>query len=203
MADAQNLDEGDSKNLNAEDEKGALEPDGIADRGKQLEGKQEIPPSQENEEQKVEETLPEETEGQAEPEEIAGANETGDLERNKEQPEEEQPEAEVEQPSYREPADPAEHVEPVFSEQEQDPEAVNDRSGLGGDMTEDAVDPPIHPVQVAQPAVGSGVPGVSIRNYLDSTVIPVLRLGLRELVKQRPQDPFDFLSNFIKENKPK
>lgn len=27
--------------------------------------------------------------------------------------------------------------------------------------------------------------GVSIRQYLDTTVVPVLRLGLRELVKSR------------------
>ena len=42
-----------------------------------------------------------------------------------------------------------------------------------------------------------------MRQYLDDTVVPVLRKGLRELVKQRPEDPFEFLAEFIKSNKPK
>ncbi len=71
--------------------------------------------------------------------------------------------------------------------------------------------------------------GLSIRQYLDTTVVPVLRLGLRELVKARwgatrelppclvlhpqtltlfttclrPEDPFDFLADYIRANKPK
>ena len=43
---------------------------------------------------------------------------------------------------------------------------------------------------------------VPVRQYLDETVVPVLRQGLRELVKQRPEDPFEFLGNYIKANKP-
>ena len=50
------------------------------------------------------------------------------------------------------------------------------------------------------PAKGAGKP---VRQYLDDTVVPVLRKGLRELVKQRPEDPFEFLAEFIKSNKPK
>jgi len=53
---------------------------------------------------------------------------------------------------------------------------------------------------VASPAKGAGKP---VRQYLDDTVVPVLRKGLRELVKQRPEDPFEFLADFIKSNKPK
>jgi protein dpy-30 len=41
-----------------------------------------------------------------------------------------------------------------------------------------------------------------VRQYLDDTVVPVLRAGLRELVKQRPEDPFEFLGEYIKNNKP-
>ncbi|DBA90494.1 hypothetical protein WJX77_010521 [Trebouxia sp. C0004] len=41
------------------------------------------------------------------------------------------------------------------------------------------------------------------REYLDHTVVPVLRAALKELVMKRPQDPFGFLSNYIMENKPK
>ena len=56
------------------------------------------------------------------------------------------------------------------------------------------------PDVVASPAKGAGKP---VRQYLDDTVVPVLRKGLRELVKQRPEDPFEFLADFIKSNKPK
>ena len=56
------------------------------------------------------------------------------------------------------------------------------------------------PDVVAPPAKGAGKP---VRQYLDDTVVPVLRKGLRELVKQRPEDPFEFLADFIKSNKPK
>lgn len=41
------------------------------------------------------------------------------------------------------------------------------------------------------------------REYLDHTVVPVLRAALKELVMKRPQDPFGFLSTYIMENKPK
>ena len=56
------------------------------------------------------------------------------------------------------------------------------------------------PDVVAPPAKGAGKP---VRQYLDDTVVPVLRKGLRELVKQRPEDPFEFLADFIRSNKPK
>ncbi|KAG1665154.1 hypothetical protein FOA52_005535 [Chlamydomonas sp. UWO 241] len=49
-----------------------------------------------------------------------------------------------------------------------------------------------------------GAPGaLPIRQYLDTTVVPVLRMGLRELVKARPDDPYEFLANYIRANKPK
>jgi hypothetical protein len=37
---------------------------------------------------------------------------------------------------------------------------------------------------------------------LDTTVVPVMRKALRALVKTRPADPFDFLADFIRDNKP-
>ena len=58
----------------------------------------------------------------------------------------------------------------------------------------------------AAPAPAAPAPkakGVPVRQYLDETVVPVLRKGLRELVKQRPEDPFEFLGDFIKKNKPR
>jgi len=54
----------------------------------------------------------------------------------------------------------------------------------------------------SSPSLAKGA-GKPVRQYLDDTVVPVLRKGLRELVKQRPEDPFEFLAEFIKSNKPK
>lgn len=42
---------------------------------------------------------------------------------------------------------------------------------------------------------------VPVRQYLDSTVVPLLRDGLKKLVKQRPDDPIDFLINYLSEHK--
>eukprot|EP00955_Chlamydomonas_euryale_P082043 363664-Chlamydomonas_euryale.AAC.10 len=54
------------------------------------------------------------------------------------------------------------------------------------------------------PAVASSsASGMPIRQYLDTTVVPILRLGLRELVKNRPEDPYNFLADYIRNNKPK
>ena len=49
----------------------------------------------------------------------------------------------------------------------------------------------------------SGHQSLPIRMYLDTTIVPVLRTGLRELVKSRPADPFEFLAAYILKNKPK
>ncbi|EIE26013.1 hypothetical protein COCSUDRAFT_40194 [Coccomyxa subellipsoidea C-169] len=37
-----------------------------------------------------------------------------------------------------------------------------------------------------------------VKEYLDATVVPVLRDGLRILAKQRPEDPYEFLGDYIK-----
>jgi hypothetical protein len=42
-----------------------------------------------------------------------------------------------------------------------------------------------------------------VRSYLDGTVVPVLRQGLRMLVKTKPEDPFEFLAEYIRTHKPK
>ena len=43
---------------------------------------------------------------------------------------------------------------------------------------------------------------IPVRQYLEDSVVPVLRKALRELVKVRPEDPFDFLAAYVLENKP-
>ena len=70
-------------------------------------------------------------------------------------------------------------------------------------------DPPASPEHAAPAAVatkeGSKEAGkpLPVRQYLDTTVVPTLRAGLRALVKARPEDPFEFLATYLKENKPK
>ncbi|CAI2386571.1 unnamed protein product [Moneuplotes crassus] len=41
-----------------------------------------------------------------------------------------------------------------------------------------------------------------IRSYLDSTVVPILLQGLSELSQERPDDPVDFLGNYLIKNNP-
>lgn len=41
-----------------------------------------------------------------------------------------------------------------------------------------------------------------VRNYLDASVVPVLRKGLRELVRARPDDPYQWLATYILDHKP-
>lgn len=41
-----------------------------------------------------------------------------------------------------------------------------------------------------------------IRAYLDETVVPLLLEGLAMLVKVRPDDPVDFLAQYLIQNNP-
>jgi hypothetical protein len=43
---------------------------------------------------------------------------------------------------------------------------------------------------------------VTVVEYLNSSIVPVLRAGLRALALKRPQDPHQFLADFIISNKP-
>ena len=40
------------------------------------------------------------------------------------------------------------------------------------------------------------------RKYLESTVVPVLREAMKDLARKRPDDPFDFLIEYLQRNKP-
>jgi hypothetical protein len=42
--------------------------------------------------------------------------------------------------------------------------------------------------------------GLSSRVYLDKTVMPVLTLALEELAEKRPENPLEFLGNFLIRN---
>ena len=57
----------------------------------------------------------------------------------------------------------------------------------------------------ADAAGGAGLLGpdaLTVRRYLDGTVVPVLRKALRELCAQRPADPYQYLADFILANRP-
>lgn len=36
-----------------------------------------------------------------------------------------------------------------------------------------------------------------IRSYLDQTVVPVLLQGMAELAKERPENPIEYLANYL------
>mmetsp|Transcript_5687 Transcript_5687/g.10783 ORF Transcript_5687/g.10783 Transcript_5687/m.10783 type:complete len:137 (-) Transcript_5687:823-1233(-) len=76
--------------------------------------------------------------------------------------------------------------------------------GMGGQNT------PYSSQQIAAAAVNAGLTtpsqgqpmnaggsNIPIRTYLDQTVIPILADGLSELVKERPQNPVQFLASYL------
>eukprot|EP00039_Didymoeca_costata_P009186 m.121378 g.121378 ORF g.121378 m.121378 type:complete len:84 (+) comp14390_c0_seq5:254-505(+) len=44
---------------------------------------------------------------------------------------------------------------------------------------------------------------IPTRDYLDSTVVPLLLDGLAQLSQERPNDPIDWLIAYLTKNKPK
>eukprot|EP00281_Chroomonas_sp_CCMP1168_P018974 CAMPEP_0206233590 /NCGR_PEP_ID=MMETSP0047_2-20121206/12093_1 /ASSEMBLY_ACC=CAM_ASM_000192 /TAXON_ID=195065 /ORGANISM="Chroomonas mesostigmatica_cf, Strain CCMP1168" /LENGTH=96 /DNA_ID=CAMNT_0053657529 /DNA_START=14 /DNA_END=304 /DNA_ORIENTATION=- len=42
-----------------------------------------------------------------------------------------------------------------------------------------------------------------IRAYLDQTVVPILLQGLSDLVKERPDDPVEYLAAYLMKHNPK
>lgn len=42
-----------------------------------------------------------------------------------------------------------------------------------------------------------------VRSYLDQTVVPLLLHGLASLVRERPDDPVEYLAAFLLKNNPK
>ncbi|BDA44274.1 probable protein dpy-30 homolog at C-terminar half [Coccomyxa sp. Obi] len=46
--------------------------------------------------------------------------------------------------------------------------------------------------------IKDGPEDLPVKEYLDATVVPVLRDGLRIVAKERPEDPYTFLGDYIK-----
>ena len=38
---------------------------------------------------------------------------------------------------------------------------------------------------------------MSIRSYLDQTVVPVLLQGMADVAKERPENPIEYLANYL------
>jgi hypothetical protein len=118
-----------------------------------------------------------------------------------EEPAAEEP-APAEEPAAEEPA-PAEEPAAEEPAPAEEPAAADEPAPADAP----AAEPAAEPAAAAEPAPAAPAAakpkGVPVRQYLDETVVPVLRKGLRELVKQRPEDPFEFLGQYIKDNKPK
>lgn len=54
----------------------------------------------------------------------------------------------------------------------------------------------------AEKAKKEAIANMPIRTYLDQTVVPILLDGMSELVKLRPDDPIQWLADYIAENNP-
>ncbi|CEP02760.1 Dpy-30 motif [Plasmodiophora brassicae] len=52
-----------------------------------------------------------------------------------------------------------------------------------------------------QPAPESSLATMPVRAYLDETVVPLLLRGMLELAKKRPENPVEWLGNFLLANK--
>ncbi|ETN75669.1 hypothetical protein NECAME_12217 [Necator americanus] len=53
------------------------------------------------------------------------------------------------------------------------------------------------PAAPAAPAQPRSAPAIPTRQYLDQTVVPILLQALGALAKERPENPIDFLINFL------
>ena len=42
-----------------------------------------------------------------------------------------------------------------------------------------------------------------VRTYLDNTVVPILLQAMSALVKERPEDPIDYVAQYLIQNNPK
>lgn len=68
-------------------------------------------------------------------------------------------------------------------------------------------DPPATTAAAAPPQptpTPAPTPGpLPIRQYLETTVVPILMTGMQQLSKERPEDPIDWLAEYLKKNNPK
>lgn len=79
------------------------------------------------------------------------------------------------------------------------------RQKAKGRMTGWLIARPAHSGQLAWPQVHQKVQegAVPIREYLEQTVVPLLMQGMQSLVRERPQDPIEYLATYLLKNKDK
>lgn len=75
------------------------------------------------------------------------------------------------------------------------------------DVRSDKVQSPVAPISTTPPRSQSKKPKVDLtsvptRQYLDTTVVPILLQGLSSLAKERPAKPISFLANFLLDKAP-
>ena len=46
------------------------------------------------------------------------------------------------------------------------------------------------------------ISNLSVRSYLDQTVVPIVLRALIEVSKARPENPVEFIANYLLENNP-
>ena len=49
----------------------------------------------------------------------------------------------------------------------------------------------------AKPQNNNNLNSLTIRSYLDQTVVPVLLQGMADVAKERPENPIEYLANFL------
>ncbi|GMS90841.1 hypothetical protein PENTCL1PPCAC_13016, partial [Pristionchus entomophagus] len=59
------------------------------------------------------------------------------------------------------------------------------------------------PAEVPQNDQVGNLGSLPTRQYLDTTVVPILLQGLGAIAKERPADPIEFLANFLRSEKDK
>ncbi|KAK9822980.1 hypothetical protein WJX74_010865 [Apatococcus lobatus] len=75
---------------------------------------------------------------------------------------------------------------------------VSSKQALASENLPSSIQAPLASAPATSAAAAAAPDARDVKEYLDTTVVPVLREGLRLLAKQRPADPFEFLGDFIK-----
>jgi len=76
---------------------------------------------------------------------------------------------------------------------------------MADEAREEAVEVPA--TAMAAGAAGGAAAAVElqqlpIRAYLDQTVVPILLMGMSQLVKDRPSNPIEYLAHYLLKNNP-
>jgi len=82
------------------------------------------------------------------------------------------------------------------------PSSAPNPSGATTQASAPPAAPPSGPLSTLPPPPANDVRNLSIRAYLDQTVVPLLLEGMSEMVKLRPDDPVDWLADYLVRSNP-